>query len=69
MFFVIEKSEETTFNFLQNSVTIILIIETKKIVNLLNGSDNENSKLQQKSGMLLTANQKVIIHTKIQPNF
>ena len=40
MFFIIEKSEETTFNFLQNSVTIIEIMETQKTVNLLNGSDN-----------------------------
>ena len=48
MFFIIEKSEETTFNFSQNSVTIILIMETQNIVNLLNGSDNENSNLQQK---------------------
>ena len=44
MFFIIEKSEETTFSFSQNSVTIIKIIEKKEVVNLLNGSDNENSK-------------------------
>ena len=44
MFFVIEKSEETTFNFSQNSATIIQIIETQKIVNLLNNIDNKNSK-------------------------
>ena len=44
MFFIIEKSEETTFSFSQNSVTIIKIIETKEIVNLLNDSDNENPK-------------------------
>ena len=41
-------------------------METQKIVNLLNGSDNENSKLQQKSYILLIVNQMVIIHTKIQ---
>ena len=41
-------------------------METQKIVNLLHGSDNENSKLQQKNGILLIVNQKVIIHTKIQ---
>ena len=40
MFFIIEKLEETSFNFLQNFVTIM---ETQKIVNLLNVSDNENS--------------------------
>ena len=48
MFFIIEKSEETTFNFSQNSVTIIEIMETQKIVNLLNGSDNDNSKFATK---------------------
>ena len=44
MFFIIEKSEETTFDFSQSSVNIIQIMETQKIVNLLNGADNENSK-------------------------
>ena len=38
IFFAIEKSEETTFNFSQNSVTIIQIMETYKNANLLNGS-------------------------------
>ena len=42
-------------------------METQKIVNLLNDIDNKN--LQQKNGMLLIVNQKVIIHTKIQSNF
>ena len=44
-------------------------METKKIVNLLNGSDNENSKFATKNGMLLTVNQRVIIHIKIQSSF
>ena len=44
-------------------------METQKIVNLLNGSEDEYANLQQKSGMLLTVSQKVIIHTKIQSNF
>ena len=44
MFFIIEKSEKTNFNFSQNSVTIVYIMETQKILNLLNGSDNDNSK-------------------------
>ena len=44
-------------------------MQTQKIVNLLNGSDNETQNLQQKNGMLLTVNQKVFIHTKIQSNF
>ena len=44
-------------------------METQKIVNFLNGSDNENSKFATKKGMLLTVSQKVIIHTKFQSNF
>ena len=32
IFFIIEKLEETTFNFSQNSVTIVSIMETQKIV-------------------------------------
>ena len=41
-------------------------METQKIVNLLNGSDNENLKFTTKNGMLLIMNQNLIIHTKIQ---
>ena len=37
MFFIIEKLEETTFNFSQNSVTLLYIMETQKIVNLSTG--------------------------------
>ena len=44
-------------------------METQKIVNLLNGSDNENSKFATKNGMLFIMNQKVVIHTKIESNF
>ena len=44
-------------------------METQKISNLLNDTNNENSKFATKNGMLLTVNQKVIIHTKIQSNF
>ena len=40
-------------------------METEKIVNLLNGSDNENSKFATKNGILLIVNQMVIIHTII----
>ena len=41
MFFIIEKSEKTTFNFSQNYATIIEIMETQqKIINLLYGSNN-----------------------------
>ena len=48
MFFVIEKSEETTFNLSQNSSIIIKIMETQKIVNLSNDTDNKNSKFATK---------------------
>ena len=41
-------------------------METQKIVNLINGTDNENSKFATKNGMLLTVNQKVIIHKMTQ---
>ena len=41
-------------------------METQKIVNLLDGSDNEHSKFAKKNGILLRMNQKVIIHTMIQ---
>ena len=51
MFFIIKKSEETIFQFSQNPVTTtvadlvylwdIYKMETQKIVNLLNNSDNE----------------------------
>ena len=44
-------------------------METQKIVNLVNGSDNENSKFATKNGMLLTVSEKVIIHTMIQQKF
>ena len=36
-------------------------METQKIVNSLNGSDNENSKFATKKWTLLIGNQKVII--------
>ena len=41
-------------------------METQKIVNLLNGSENENSKLATKNGILLIVNQMLIIHAIIQ---
>ena len=47
MFFIIEKKEETTFDFSQKFCSCCLArtkMETKKIVNLLNDSDNESSK-------------------------
>ena len=39
---------------------------TQKIVNLLSGSDNENSKFAIKNGILLIVNQMLIIHTIVQ---
>ena len=53
MIFIIEKLEETTFDFSQNSVTIIQIMVTQKIVNLLNGSANENSKFTTKKWYII----------------
>ena len=49
MFFIIEMSEETTFEFSQNAVTVVwfwlrIKMETQKIVNLLGDADNESSK-------------------------
>ena len=44
-------------------------METQKIINLLNSSDNENSKYATKNSILLIMNQMVIIHTKIQLKF
>ena len=44
-------------------------METQKIINLLNSTENEYSKFASKNGTLLTVNQKIIIHMKIQSNF
>ena len=41
-------------------------MENQKIVNLLNDSDNENSKFATKNGILLIVNQMVITHTIIE---
>ena len=41
-------------------------METQKIINLLNGSDNKNLKFATKNDILLIINQKVITHTIIQ---
>ena len=48
MFFITGKSEETNFEFTQNSSTIVWLLtiykmETQKIVNLLKNTDNESS--------------------------
>ena len=47
MFSITEKSEETTFNFSQNSARSYKM-ETHKIINLLNDSSNEPSKFATK---------------------
>ena len=44
-------------------------METQKIVNLSNSSENDYSKFATKNGSLLTVKQRVTIHTKIQSNF
>ena len=49
MFLIIEKAEETTFEFTQNSATIVwfwlcIKMETQKIANLLDDADSESSK-------------------------
>ena len=44
-------------------------MKTQKIVNLLNGTENEYLKFATENGTLLIVNQKVIIHMKIQLNF
>ena len=41
-------------------------METQKIVNVLNDSDNEYAKFAAKNGILLTVSQKISIHTTIQ---
>ena len=44
-------------------------MERKKIINLLNNSENEYSKFATKNGMLLTENQKVFVQKIIQQSF
>ena len=68
MFFIIEKSEETTFKFSQNSVKL-LIKNSQKIVNLLTDLTMKIHNLQQKNGMLLIVNQNVFILTKMKLSF
>ena len=68
MFFIIEKSEEATFKFSQNSVKL-LIVNSQKIVNLLTDLTMKIHNLQQKNGMLLIVNQNVFILTKMKLSF
>ena len=41
-------------------------METQKIVNFLNGSDNENSKFATQNAMLMTAKYQALIQKMIQ---
>ena len=58
MFFIIEKSEETTFKFSQHSAAIISVMETQKIVNLLNDIENKNSKFATKRWYVIDSESK-----------
>ena len=51
MFFIIEKSEETTFNFSQ-ILRVSYKMETEKIINLLNHSSNQEPKFSTKKMVL-----------------
>ena len=44
-------------------------METQKIINLLNGSDNDNSRFATKNGMLLTVSQMVTIQKMNKQSF
>ena len=59
MFFIIQKSEETIFEFSQNAVTVVwfwlrIKTETQKNANLLRGLIMNLKNLQQENGMLST---------------
>ena len=58
MSFIIKNSKETIFNFSQNFVSIISTMETEKTVNLLNGSDNENSEIATKKWYVIDSESK-----------
>ena len=44
-------------------------METQKVANLLDSSENEHSKFATKNGKLMVLKQRLAIHTKIQSNF
>ena len=52
-----KKSEETTFEFLQNSANIKKV-EAQKIVNLVNSSENEYSKFATKKWYVIDSESK-----------
>ena len=58
MFFIIEKSEETTFQFSLNAVTVVwfwlrIKMETQKIANLLSNADTESSKFATRKSFVI----------------
>ena len=69
MFFIIEKSEGTTFEFFPKFCKHLIKMETQKLVNLIACSKNEYTKFATKNRTLLTAEQRVTIQMKTQPNF
>ena len=58
MFFIIENSENSTFEFSQNSVNIFCKMEMQKIVNLLNNSENEYSRFATKKWNIIDSESK-----------
>ena len=58
IFFIIEKSEKTTFEFSQNAATVVWFwlrtkMETQKIANLLDDADNESSKFATRKSYVI----------------
>ena len=56
MFFIIEKKEETTFDFSKKFCSCCLIcikMETRKIANLLNDPDNKHSKFSTRKWYII----------------
>ena len=58
MFFITEKSEETTFEFSQNAAIVVWFwlrtkMETQKIANLLDDADNESSKFATRKSYVI----------------
>ena len=58
MFFIIEKSEETTFEFFAKFCKHLIKTETQKIVNLLNSSENKYSKFPTKKWYVIESESK-----------
>ena len=67
MFFIIEKSEETTFEFSQNAATAVwfwvcIKMETQKIANLLGNADNESSKFATRKWYVINVKITCVTH-------